>query len=836
LLESPTNEASRSVTWDRVAEQLQHAHAQWLLDEAQYATRLPEAVVSLPRSRADEFVERARQLLARGTEPAPDDRYSALIVTKAPHTGSDLTVGAILARCLAFDLTVQRVVRLPVSDADRIAHALYPDVWLNFARLPSGKQVWEHIDQIFDTADYRIILGEPYQRSAVVTGYQACLENNLTRAELMSIWQTGREPLTRGATAATYGPSAVGVLFGTDGGDAYHWYRGPFPVGIHRVSSNLMAFSLRHERLYGGRPVIVLNGHFTLLSQRFCGVADRGPTVIELGLGDAPTIRDVRLRLIGAADQPGECLPGTIRRDACDGFFLTDAPGDPIVPWANAVHASDGYLAGTIETAGVLGEARSSGLTRRLGSLGYTPAEIETLVMRDPIVTTQGDEQRLTRRTAMLPPEECLAAIRRWFPPLGADHMASASAYLLAVLVGADGASRPELALDQPQPEPGSRLPAPWSVHDCTDLPSGLTRDGHALIAAGGLGLLVPLAGSGGRFGGYHVAEGTGSRLKPLLPIFKRDGHPVSSLDVRAGHARFLARRLNAAVPMLLSCSHVTEPRVREWRERTPHVHADLARVPEMYRIRADQWHADTDAPDASGADAILRDQEGNPLLKPPGSLGLLVSGIESGVLQRWQQQGVRVVAAANADDVGFRVDTRIVGLFATSPALDAVVLTTPLLADETVVGTAAQRLGLLRERPAGRDWSAYIEEHAKPAFPARDEQFNTNQIYWRLESLLRLFADRTPDCVDGVRQRLPLYFEVKQVPIGDFQVGALHAYQTYSDVLRLLPEVTALSMTRMPRAAQAGGYAPLKVPSDVEVAQAVLDAISTLDDGVLID
>src|SRR5689334_19781298 len=99
------------MTWERVTNELQRAHAMWQLDEAHCADHPSEPVISLSRVRAEEIVTQARQLLAADQVPAPSSgkRDSALIVTKAPHTGSDRTVAAIIARCLAFGLAIERV-------------------------------------------------------------------------------------------------------------------------------------------------------------------------------------------------------------------------------------------------------------------------------------------------------------------------------------------------------------------------------------------------------------------------------------------------------------------------------------------------------------------------------------------------------------------------------------------------------------------------------------------------------------------------------------------------------------------------------------------------------
>jgi hypothetical protein len=817
------------MTWGRVAEQLQYAHAQWQVARPDRDLPSVHPVDSLPRERAEAYVAQARDVVAAHRSTSSQLRDSSLIVTKAPHTGSDQTVVAIVARCIAFGLTVERVVRQPAADADRIAHALYPDVWLNFARLPSGQAVWSRIDRTFDKDQYSTIFGEHYQRAAVVTGRQACTDNNLTHADLMRIWQTGREPLARADAIAAYGQAGADGIFRGRSEDSYGWYRGSLPVGIHKISSSLMAFALRHPRLYGGRPVIVLNGHYTLLSQRFSGDGDRGPAVIEIGLEERPAIHDIRHRLIGAADQPSECLPGTIRRDALDGCFDTDSTSEPIVPWANAVHASDGYLAGAIETAAVLGGIENGGMARRLRELGYAQIEIDALIMKDPIVIAHGDEKRLTKLTAMQSRDECMTTIRQYFPPLGRDGAPPASAYVLSTLIGGTETDRRvDVALDQPQSVPGSRRPPPSSVRGCETLPSSLRHKGEALIAAGGLGLLAPVAGSGGRFGGYDVAEARGARLKPLRPVFKLGRHEVSSMDVRAAHVRFLGRHNAAPIPMLLSCSSATAPSVRSWLTRHQDLDIEAARVPEMYRIGLDHWDGNANAPDVSGADDILRDIDGRPILKPSGNLGLITSAVHAGALTRWKHRGVQVVVAANADDVGFRVDPLILGMFATEPTLDAVVLTTSALADGT---SEIPRGGLLRERAVENGWSAYIEEHASAPDRPQDEHLNTNQIYFRLDSLRQVFDDSAAADMDATRRILPLYFEVKQVRVGDRTVGALHAYQTYPDVLRLFPSVTALSMTRLPRPGQAGGFAPLKTPSDVEFGQEVLDSIGTLGD-----
>ncbi len=228
-------------------------------------------------------------------------------MTKAPHAGSKESVTAIVARCLAFGLKVERVVRKEAAQAEDVAHALYPDVWLNFERLPSGDGTWMRLAELFDNDEYASILAQgtngtssspAAKRASTITWATTTLSRSGRPAG--SHCHVTSRPVRTGLKSQTYS---------TGPAETYDWYRGPRSIGIQKVNSGIMAFALRHDRLYGGRPVVVLNGHFALLSQRFRGPHRRGAAVIELSLGSTPGIRDVRHRLIGAADLPAECLP-----------------------------------------------------------------------------------------------------------------------------------------------------------------------------------------------------------------------------------------------------------------------------------------------------------------------------------------------------------------------------------------------------------------------------------------------------------------------------------------------------------------------------------------------
>jgi hypothetical protein len=801
------------VTTDRQVEQLRLAHDEWhrnAVPDEQATLGGPDI---LDDKQARDVLARAKDLVRGHAAERTTRGYSAVIVTKGPHAGSDSSVTSLVARCLAFGVDVVAVHRLAAADADKVAHALYPDVWLNYSRMPVGEGMWQRIDARFDAETFAELHGCRYDRALVVTGLRACVDNGLTQEELIDIWQEGRLPLPRRVFAERYGTAFESRLFGDR--DSYAWYRGEHPIGIHKVGSGVMAFALRHHKLYDNRPTILLNGHYALLAHRFQG--PRGATVIELGL-PADGIQRVRVRLVGAEDVPAACLPGTVRRDALDGRFDTDSPGTPVAAWANVVHCSDGYLAGAIESTALLGK-RPHALEEHLLAEGYVRQEIDHLIASDPVVATGTDALRLTKRTAGLSAAGCVTTIRYFFPPL---KEVGTGLHPLADLLAYPRDAAEQRRVNSPVTVEGGRVPTSPPA-DVVSLSPDLSRAGVELLARGAVGFLTPLAGSGGRFGGYDRPEGSAGRLKALIPSFQVQGTSVSPLDIRCAHVRFLAHVGNATPRLLISCSRLTESHVRGWADRNPNMPVRIARVPEMYRLRFDDG-TDRDLPKMSLVDDILRDEDGRPMLKPTGTLGLLLAAVTSGELARWASDGVAVTVTANTDDVGFRVDRRVLGLFAEQPELDAVVLTTLLPHDD------APRGGLLRERPLDGRWVPYVEEHANRS--RGPEYLNTNQLYIRTSSLLGAVGSAGPE-LDGFRTRLPLYYEVKEVRVGDARARALHAYQTYADVLRLFRHVLAVRISPQPRPGQPSGYAPLKTKDDVARGQRLLDLLGS-DEGEL--
>jgi hypothetical protein len=190
-------------------------------------------------------------------------------------------------------------------------------------------------------------------RVAPATWPATGIADQTAHSELTQIWDDGRVPVGRAALVRRYGgPAATFVLNGVE---QYEWFRGPLPLGISRLSPALMAFAMRHERVNGGDPVIVLNGHVPGLADLF----KPNTWILEIGIdGKAITVADVRRHLVGMDNRPDQCDPGTIRRDAVSGRLPLHRP-DGISSRYNLIHCSDGLLAGLIELRGLLPDRAS---------------------------------------------------------------------------------------------------------------------------------------------------------------------------------------------------------------------------------------------------------------------------------------------------------------------------------------------------------------------------------------------------------------------------------------------------------------------------------------------
>jgi len=578
-----------------------------------------------------------------------------------------------------------------------------------------------------------------------------------------------------------------------------------------------MAFALRHNDVYAGAPTIVINGQFTLLSRLFSDEL-RGTLVVELALPASRSVTDFRRLLVGHSDVPQGCLPGSIRRDALDGYITTDSATKP-TPWANMVHASDGYLSGTIETRRLVPHAPPSRLERELRARGYTNFEIDELILADPVTKTRHGAGRLTGHTKGAPYDLCLAEILRLMPSQRSLGNQDEETEMLRGLLGLVCAPAPDELVEAAHPLAG-RMPAK-AVPRRSDIATKVQATGAGAVARGAVGVTAPLAGSGGRFGGYEAPEGSPTRMKPLLPLFEIAGRRVSALDVRAAHLRALQAEYGVTVPLFLSSSRHSEAPVAEWADFNSDLTVDIARVPELFRIRAREAGTGGYESTWEAVSALIRDDDGNPQTKPAGSLGMLLALARSGVLRRWITNGIEYVVTGNADDVGLRIDPAVLGLFETQPDLDAVVLA---LRPEGF----RHKGGAIMDRPKGNGGiTRYVEENAELATTS-EILLNSNQMYFRATSLERAIGEIGHPSF-GVR--LPRYLENKAVRLSNGSVSAWHTYRPYCDVLRLLDRVEAIEIAVLPERDQRNSYSPLKTEEDVLRAQATLDSLATLGD-----
>jgi hypothetical protein len=757
------------------------------------------------------WFKQAERMVDGEVKPVLDDHDPVVLVAKAPHAGSRRSQIDLVARCLAFGAEVRSVRTFDRSDASAIAHALYPDVWTNYTNPPVGHLVWSRLAESFDRPEFSKIFGVPFDPAMVKEGARVVAENSLSLADFAEIWGTGRLPLARATAEKHYGTQATELMFGSR--NELSWYRCDLPVGVQKLASSVLAFALRHPALYGGQPTIVLNGQFALLSRLF-DYSDHGAVVFDAALSPKCTIADFRRLLVGRSDVPKSCRPGSIRRDAGDGFFMSDDPTQPVTPWSNVIHASDGYLSGAIESSKLVRTERNGRLAAELARHGYTEYELSTLVLQDPLVSSAAWEARLSRLTVAQPLSECVATITQYVPPLEHPGRDSGDTVLAALLEMASSRD-PQAWLERPHPAPGARTAV--GVVDRLAVDDDTARLGAAALAAGVVGLAVPLAGAGGRFGGYDVPEGSPQRMKAFAPVFKVGERRLSALDVRAEHLRRLRDCMGRRPPLFLSCSSVTWPAVNEWAKQNGDLAPGLGLVPEIYRIWAktggypSEWDV---------LSKVVRDSAGLPLTKPAGSLGLLLSLVRSGVLDTWLEAGIRHVVAANSDDVGFRLDPTALGALEADDTLDAVVMVVPVA---NLRGRLPSKGGLLRVRTHSGQDSHYVEENALPDASVH-EFLSTNQIYLRASSLRVALGklERRPDL-------LPYYFEEKQLLVDDTQRQVWHAYRPYCDILRLMDRVEAIEISATPRDGQVGTFSPLKTQQDIAAGQAVIDSLGDL-------
>ena len=797
------------------------------------------------------------------------------LVTKRPHADSTATVLAIVGRALALGIHIHEIRQL--GRFKGIGAKLYPAAYRYFCELPRDEATWTALANVFDRPAFQDIFGQSYSTSLVRSGHQAMVEFSLSSAELTALWEEGRQDIARENLACRYGRTAAEHLLGQQ--DSYPWFRGVAPFGIHRISPGLMAFAFRHERVDNGKPTIILNGHFPGLSELF----SEQSVVIQAGITQTgPQIAHVRRWLVGDDNRPAACQPGSIRRDAQDGRFPSDSPVSPDSRM-NVLHCSDGLLAGMIETRALFQQTGWEGeLAEQLRASGLTDAELTELVAADPLVHVAGNYRRLTELTAGQGLSDCLQTITRFVPPVFGRTNGYASgmplSYLSEGLTAAAG-SQPEQT-QWPKAARRSLSMAPARPQSLTEKDDQLGRE---LMGAGQLGVVIPSGGTGGRFGGYDRGESDLGRQKTLVPVFRLSGQARCALDVRVANTAHWQTETGGAIPVAVMGSPTNSGLLRSWNSER----ASLSGVQVItYQQHGTYRITSPDGPHPAGQahprwqDAIVRNHDGTPALKPPGNLGTLTCLALSGILERWDGAGIQFLAIANGDDVGFRLDPRILGYLYRHPAVDAVITAVPwgirgqtlasgrrvsvradasgwCLASTGEVGslqragasTIEVRLGShvselvspvldgsgwLCEVATDRGWRLGVSERANWRHLPERDLLSTNQIYLRVAALRSLMGlgDYTdvPSAVARFVTQQPFLAERKTVQTDAGSFAAVQASQAMSSIFQQL-SVVPLRISRAVSPGQYGGYAPLKVPSDVAFAQLFLDCSASSGD-----
>lgn len=823
---------------------------------------------------AHDCATRAEQLLDAGRHSPPDSTTAQIcLLTKRPHAGSTRAVTAVIARLLAAGIHVHEVRRLRrTDDAAAVVKALYPTAHTFYAQSPASDTVWKLLGERFDNDRFTSVFGEPYSATMVRSGASAAAEFHLTEKALTTIWEEGRRPVSRETLAARYGTSVAASLVRDEA--SYPWFRGEWPLGIQRISPGLMAFAMRHEQLGDGRPVIVLNGHVPGLAELF----GEGTAVIEAGL---PVTRmgvtAMRRWVIGHDSRPESCEPGTIRRDAADGLFPLDADL-PMDSRHNVVHSSDGLLAGAIEARALLGPEPGAGaLLDRLRADGMTTEEVEMIILQDPVVVANSEQRTLSGMTRGMSLDECATTITRAFPPTFGEANGFASGLALSSFAREMGILTSQYgdtatyssrhltirALTTPAVRPA-------------DLRDAHEAAGRSAIGSGRAAFVVPAGGTGGRFGSYDVPESHPSRQKAVVKAFEVDGAAVCGLDIRLANARHWRAATGGRLPVAVMASPTSRPAVSGWAADTNDRDLVVYEQTGVYRLRSDTL-ARRGAP-VRWFDHVLRNGDGSPSVKPPGNLGTLTCLAIFGILDVWTDEGIEYLVVANGDDVGFRLDPRVLGMIVNDPDTDVIVAGVPWgssgtitrpdgrlhvriedgwCVDETgrvghahrstddqwevefegfrarVDSLAVDRGGAIGELRTECGWQVGIIEAATPDSFSTPPLFSTNQFYVRVSAIRRAIGLSGGHTVDVVRRfvdRQPFYAERKQVATDLGRGEALQLLQNMNDVFRHL-RMRPVQLSRYGPQDARGSYAALKRTEDVAFGQSLLNVMAKTGD-----
>jgi UTP--glucose-1-phosphate uridylyltransferase len=318
---------------------------------------------------------------------------------------------------------------------------------------------------------------------------------------------------------------------------------------------------------------------------------------------------------------------------------------------------------------------------------------------------------------------------------------------------------------------------APPSPGDIVDLPEAgsaewkrLREAGLAALAKGENALVVLAGGMATRMGGVVKA------LVPALP-------GKTFLDLRLGEQRALEKLAGRRIPLFLMTSAATTDAIRDalGSRQDPRF---LATFPQRLSLRLTE------------EGELFRDENGNPSEYAPGHGDLPDALRESGILQRFLDDGGKTLTVANLDNLGATLDPVLIGLHAAHGRK---------VTSEVVDKLAADRGGI----PVRVDGRMMVLEEFRipPSFdPAQVRVFNTNTFHFDALSLASLKMDWT-------------YFVVNK------KVGGRPVVQFE----RLVNELTShfdTTYVRVPRTGEGSRFLPVKDYDELAARKAELELV----------
>lgn len=324
----------------------------------------------------------------------------------------------------------------------------------------------------------------------------------------------------------------------------------------------------------------------------------------------------------------------------------------------------------------------------------------------------------------------------------------------------------------------GSLLPPP--AHDLDALPAPGTAAareledlGRAAIARGELGVVVLNGGMATRFGGV---------VKGVVPVLGQRSFLALVLEDVRGHERATGGR----IPIFLMNSFATDSATKAHLAEHRHFGHDASRIAHFTQFVALRMTKDGQ---------LFRSGNGDVSPYGPGHGDFTGAFRASGHLQRFRQQGGRYILVRNVDNLGARVDLRILGHHVKSGRAATVELAPKWKGDAGGAPYLYQGRTQLIEGlrfPAGFDADIV-------------DVFNTNTLWFTAAAIDREFE-------------LGRYYVEKNVD-----------GKTAVQVEHLIGELTAhlpTSFLRVGREGRDTRFLPVKTPEDLTAIRADVEAI----------